>query len=241
MIVAPPKSGSRGVYIGPSEAQSAALAERDRPFGGENARSRRRRFDQPPGTVDGLVAWFAAEYTALIPDRLHGTATWADHGRPPREVMVTNRETHERERVVLPAVEGVGGSLLGSPSDAGLVPYLDAPPHARDDEGDLVRPLRSAMAALRRERLWGHSLLVILASSGFAWRQLAGKAVYQREHRHGTGPWCRCPDREGDDVTDSRRIVMMALPEDVLEDALVRNLTRLWWLLSEREPHVREV
>lgn len=224
--------------IGPSEAQSIAIAQRDLPHLDDHRRSRtRRRPDAPPTNVDALVAWFAAGYQDEVPDRLHGKDVWADHGKPAREVI--DRETGER--AWLPAIEGVGGSELGSPRDAGLIPYLDAPPHLRDDEGDLVRPMRSAMAAFRRERTWTGGLLLVLAEAGFAWRSLIDKAVYRAEHRHGEGTWCRCPRRDADDVTDSRRVVVMALPADVLEHTLVSALTRLWWLVAERETHIRSV
>lgn len=227
---------------GPSEAQSAALYDRDRPHLDAHWRSRKRRKpDGPPTNVDSLVAWFAQHYALEVPDRLHGVEPWADHGTHPREVSFVDRTTGELVREVKPGREGEGGSLLGSPKDAGLIPYVDSGPNLRDDEGDLVRPMRSALAAFRRERHHGHSLLMLLAENGFAWEKLIDKGVYRREHRHGTGPWCYCPRREGDDITDSRHMLVMAMPREQLEDTLVRGLTRLWWLLSEREPHIREV
>lgn len=214
----------------------------DRPHLGEHRRSRKeRRPAAPPNNADALVAWFAQHYAMEVPDRLHGIEPWADHGTLPREVTYIDRETGERVREVKPGREGEGGSLLGSPKDAGLIPYVDSGPNLRDDEGDLVRPMRSALAAFRRERMWCHSLLMLIAENGFAWRKVIDKSIYRREHRHGDGPWCRCSRAEAEDVTDSRHVIVMALPEDVLETVLVSGLTRLWWLLSEREPHIREV
>lgn len=239
-----PKAGRRG-DIGPSESQSQAMASApptDRPHLVQHWRSReKRRPAGPPTNVDALVAWFAEHYAMEVPDRLHGIEPWADHGTLPREVTYVDRETHQLVREVKPGREGEGGSLLGSPKDAGLIPYVDSGPNLRDDEGDLVRPMRSALAAYRREKLYGHSLLMILAEHGFAWERLIDKAVYRKEHRHGDGPWCACSRGAAEDVSDSRHIIVMALPRDILEDVLTRGLTRLWWLLSEREPHIREV
>lgn len=235
---------SKGPYIGPSEAQSAAVHDRDRPHLDDHWRSRkRRRPDGPPTNVDALVAWFAQEYCAEIPDRLHGAGVYVDHGKPSREITVTDRATGELQRKVLPAIEGVGGSLLGSPKDAGLVPYLDGPPHLRDDEGDLVRPMRSALAALRHERYWSYSVVMAVAILGFDWRRLVDKPFHQDQHRHGdAATWCpRTGCRQHDDVTDRRRIIVLTMPEGVLEDVLSAALTRLWWLLAAREPRVREV
>lgn len=239
-LAMPPRSRP---YIGPSESQSAALHDRDRPYLPEYDRSRRRRRpDEPPRNVDALVAWFAANHIAEMPERLHGGDVWVDHDKPPKEVTRIDRETHEVRHELLPRIAGVGGSLLGSPKDAGLVPYLDGPPHLRDDEGDLVRPMRSALAALRHESFWSHNVVMAVAALGFHWRRLADRPFYRREHRHGTAAtWCHTPTcAQRDDVTDSRHIIVMCLPQDVLERLLVSTLTRLWWLLAEREPHVRE-
>lgn len=246
-LAIPPKSGQRGALdrIGPSESQSVAMTthapQTDRPHIADHWRSREKRRAQPPTNVDALVAWFAQQYAMEIPDRLHGTEPWADHGTLAREVTYFDRERGERVTEVKPGREGEGGSLLGSPKDAGLIPYVDGPPHLRDDEGDLVRPMRSAMAALRHERKHGHDALVAIASFGFDWRKLIDRPFYRKEHRHGAGPWCSCSRIAADDLTDSRHVLVMQMPADILEDVLTRGLTRLWWLLAEREPHIREV
>jgi hypothetical protein len=61
-----------------------------------------------------------------------------------------------------------------------------------------------------------------VAYSGWDWRSLIGRPFY-RTHRDGS------------------RTLVMALPEDVLETVLRSSLERLWWLLAEREPHIRSV
>lgn len=245
--MAPPRTGTRGVYIGPSESQAIAEANarandaKERPHLDAHWRSRTKRREQPPANVDALVAWFAEHYAFEVPDRLHGVEPWADHGTPPREVSYIDRQTRELVREVRPGREGEGGSLLGSPKDAGLIPYVDSGPNLRDDEGDLVRPMRSALAAFRHERRYAHDALIAVASFGFDWRKLIDRPFHRREHRHGTGPWCSCSRHTADDVTEGRHVLMMQMPEDVLTAVLVSGLSRLWWLLAEREPHIREV
>lgn len=202
-------AGTRKPYIGPSESQSIANAKAtDRPHLDAYWRSKDRRRADPPTNVDGLVAWFREQWELEMPDRLHARGVWSD--------SVTSRERQE-------GIQPQGGSLLGSPPlSGGMRQRLEGTAYAKDDDGDLIRPLAASLAALRRERRYGHDAVMAVAYSWWDWRSLIGRTFYRTER-------------------DGARVLVMKMPEDILEMVLKSSLERLWWLLAEREPHIRSV
>lgn len=210
------------MYRGPSESQSIAEAEvrfrrkqeRQRRSDEETADRQqrahwtsrdRRRERLAPVTLHGLLTWFRAEYEGECPPRLHATGVWFD--------TVSGSEIAQAVKKKELVPQSVGGSAIGSlPYAPEFRMLLEGSPHARDEDGDLLYPLRSAMSAMKRQNPNMAALLIAVARADFDWKAVAGQPFFTDE--------------------------MMVIPQDVLAFTLRAGLSRLWQLMIEREAMV---
>lgn len=159
--MAPPKAGYRGI----SEAQSAALFERESPHRREHEQSAPRRDrGTMPKALGGLLTWFAAEWDSEVPTRLHTV-----------EVYHARQERGRDGAKVWPEAL-VGGSSLGS---HGLTDqfrrYMESYAGEQDVDGYYVRPMHAALARLAVRDHWMARNLWAVAQAGYDWQGVADR------------------------------------------------------------------
>lgn len=182
-------------------------------------RSKRDANDrQAPTQLEPLLAWFQREVELDLPEALHSAGIWFDRVSP------TERDEARRKKEPIPLP--VGGSLLATPAyDPAFQLRLEGSPNAKDESGDLLSPFRSAFGRLREERRHTADLLEAIARADFDWRAVVGRPFYGRS---------RIPNKDG----SFPRVLVMALPEDVMRAVLESGLGRLWQLNRDRSPYI---
>jgi hypothetical protein len=167
----------------------------------------------PPRQLDALLAWFQREIDLDLPEALHGRGVWFDTvNAEDRRVAKVHDE---------PEPKPSGGSMIGTPRTApAFAARVEGSPHAKDDNGELLSPLRSAFAALRGQNRDVADLLEVVARHNFAWQGVVGRPFYR------PGP-----------AGGPRRLAFL-LSEDIVRTTLMQGLTWLWEIQRKRMPFV---
>ena len=169
MIVAPPRTGTRGSL----EANAAANAAKGAPYRRQHDASTERasRRDRMPQSLEALLAWFAEGWTGELPEKLHTVEVW--NGR--QEYRTVERDGKRRVEAVW-TDELVGGSALGSHADTSLFRrYMEGYAGQRDVDGYYVRPMHAAVARVALRDHWMARNLFAVAQAGFDWKGVADR------------------------------------------------------------------
>lgn len=114
--------------------------------------------DQPKG-LPALLRWYAKAWEAEIPDKLHASGIWRDHG-----------------------TQAEGGSALGSlPWSDPFRRYLENSPSEIDEDGYFRRPIHAALSRLSRPWPMMSRTLFAIAQAGFLWRDVATRGHWAVE------------------------------------------------------------
>lgn len=155
MIVAPPRTGTRGSLNAEINAAKAA------PHRGDHAESLERRFVKgaQPKTFGALLKWYSDIWDAEVPTSIHKSEVWRDHG-----------------------IHAEGGSKLGSPAWGDRFRrYIENSDAEVDEDGWFVRPMHAALSRIgRRWPLTARSLFAV-AQSGYDWRGVATRGGWSEE------------------------------------------------------------
>lgn len=171
--------------------QVAKLRGRDaleRPYLSDFEDSERRRAEnvRMPKTLPALLHWFAKAMSDEIPSTIHREGVWADHTKR-ATVRQDGQVAHVdcgREACETPHFpRGTGGSLIGSPDEAGgFRAYMYGSPSQTDEEGSYLRPLHRAISELDRSgRPLMARMLFGLAASGYDWKAIAERGHWAEE------------------------------------------------------------
>lgn len=129
------------------------------------------RADRMPRSLEALMAWYAKEWEAEIPHKLHTVEVW--HGKQRYRTVVVDGK--QRVEAVWPEAL-VGGSALGSHQDTSLFRrYMEDYGAERDQDGYYVRPMHAALGRLARRDHWMARNLFAVAQAGYDWQSVADR------------------------------------------------------------------